>query len=158
MSRRSDTRSALRIVDVNNAAGAVLEPDWLARAETVHRQLRPHLPSDYAGKMRRVFADGGRLCAAVRDEVVIGVAVYRIHENTFDGLHMYLDDLVTDETRRSEGVGEALLDHLQALARTAGCQALTLDSGSQRQRAHRFYFRHGWTIVGFHFSKPMAER
>lgn len=147
----------LRIVDVNDAAGSVLESDWLVRAETVHRQLRPQLPSDYEGKMRRVFAGGGRLCLAVRDGAVVGVAVYRVHENTFDGLHMYVDDLVTDETRRSEGVGEALLDHLQALARAAGCRTLTLDSGTQRQRAHRFYFRHGLTIVGFHFSKPMAE-
>ena len=150
--------SAVRIVDVNDATGSVREPQWLAKAETVHRQLRPHLPADYERKMLRVFADGGRLCVAVRDGAVTGVAVYRIHENTFDGLHMYVDDLVTDETRRSEGVGEALLVHLQALARAAGCQAFTLDSGTQRQRAHRFYFRHGMTIVGFHFSKPMVER
>lgn len=161
MSRHPDTvvdAPAVHVVDVNDAAGSVLEPQWLAKAEAVHRQLRPHLPPDYARKMLRVFAGGGRLCAAVRDGTVVGVAVYRIHENTFDGPHMYLDDLVTDETRRSEGVGEALLGHLQALARAAGCQALTLDSGTQRQRAHRFYFRHGWTIVGFHFSKPMADR
>lgn len=158
MSRRPAAAPALRIVDVDDAAGSVLEPGWLAKAETVHRQLRPQLPSDYEGKMRRVFAGGGRLCVAECDGAVVGVAVYRIHENTFDGVHMYVDDLVTDETRRSEGVGEALLEHLQALARAAGCRTFTLDSGTQRQRAHRFYFRHGMTIVGFHFSKPVAER
>lgn len=162
MSRHPHTKTtdvaALRIVDVNDASGSVREPEWLVKSEAVHRQLRPHLPSDYEGKMLRVFAGGGRLCAAVRDGVVVGVAVYRIHENTFDGEHMYVDDLVTDEARRSEGVGEALLGHLQKLARDAGCQAFTLDSGTQRQRAHRFYFRHGLTIVGFHFSRPMSER
>jgi GNAT superfamily N-acetyltransferase len=146
----------LRIVDVTDAEGAVLEREWLGRAEAVHRQLRPQLPSDYAAKMLRVFAGGGRLCVAARGDAVVGVAVYRIHENTFDGRQLYVDDLVADEARRSEGVGEALLEHLQKLARASDCRTVTLDSGTQRQRAHRFYFRHGWTIVGFHFSKPMA--
>lgn len=148
----------LRIVDVTDAAGALLEREWLVGAELVHRQLRPQLPSGYEAKMLRVFAGGGRLCVAVLDGVVVGVAVYRIHENTFDGRHLYVDDLVTDEARRSEGIGEALLEHLQAHARAADCRTVTLDSGTQRHLAHRFYFRHGWTIVGFHFSKPVAVR
>jgi len=150
-----DETTAMTIVDINDASGSVIEPDWLAKAEPIHRQLRPQLPPDYAKKMRRVFAGGGRLCVAARGGAVVGVAVYRIHENTFDGVQMYVDDLVTDEACRSEGVGEALLGHLARLARAAGGQTLTLDSGTQRQRAHRFYFRQGMTITSFHFSKPL---
>jgi GNAT superfamily N-acetyltransferase len=146
---------AIRIVDINDANGDVVEPEWLAAAESVHRQLRPHLPADYAEKMRRVFADGARMCVAVRGGVVAGVAVHRIYENTFDGLHMYVDDLVTDETRRSEGVGRALLDHMQRLAREASCEKFTLDSGTQRQQAHKFYFREGMLVTAFHFVKPL---
>ena len=130
-------------------------PDWLAKAETVHRQLRPHLPHDYAGKMRRVFADGARMCVAIRDGDVVGVAVHRIHENTFDGVQMYVDDLVTDEKKRSQGVGKALLDHLQQLARDAGCEKFNLDSGTQRQQAHKFYFREGMVVTSFHFRKSL---
>jgi len=150
------TRAAsVRIVDLNDAAGNVIDPDWLAHAETVHRQLRPHLPQDYAGKMRRVFADGARMCVAIVDAVVVGVAVHRIHENTFDGVQMYVDDLVADESRRSTGIGKALMDHLQHLARDAGCENFNLDSGTQRQQAHRFYFREGMVITSFHFRKAL---
>jgi GNAT superfamily N-acetyltransferase len=146
---------AIRIVDINDANGNVVEPTWLAAAEPVHRQLRPHLPSDYAGKMRRVFADGARMCVAVRAGRVAGVAVHRVHENTFDGVQMYVDDLVSDETQRSLGVGRALLDHMQRLARGAGCAKFNLDSGTQRQQAHRFYFREGMVVTSFHFAKPL---
>ena len=146
---------ATRIVDVTDARGRVVEPDWLARAESVHRQLRPQLPDDYAAKMQRVFAGGGRLCAAVRGDDVVGVAVHRIHENTFDGVMMYVDDLVTDDARRSQGVGKALLDHLQRIARDAGCAKFTLDSGTQRQQAHKFYFREGLVVNSFHFAKAL---
>ena len=144
-----------RIIDINDHAGAIAEPDWLARSETVHRQLRPQLPADYRGKMQCVFAGGARMCAAERGGGIVGIAVWRIHENTVDGVHMYVDDLVTDETRRSEGVGKSLLDHMQAIARAAGCATFTLDSGTQRQQAHKFYFREGLVITGFHFGKPL---
>ncbi len=146
---------AIRIVEINGADGNVAEAAWLAAAEAVHRQLRPQLPADYAEKMRRVFAHGARMCVAVRDGRVAGVAVYRMHENTFDGVQMYVDDLVSDETQRSQGIGRALLDHLQHRARDAGCAKFNLDSGTQRQQAHRFYFREGMVVTSFHFAKPL---
>jgi GNAT superfamily N-acetyltransferase len=146
---------AIVIVDVNDDSGAILAPDWLEAAEAVHRQLRPQLPDDYATKMRRVFAGGGRLCVAARGRRAVGVAVYRIHENTFDGVQMYVDDLVTDETNRSRGIGRALIEHLQRKARAAGCGRINLDSGTQRRDAHRFYFREGMVITSFHFGKSI---
>ena len=144
------------IIDVNDAAGNIAHPDWLARAETVHRQLRPQLPESYAAKMASVFAGGGRMCVATRGRDVTGVAVYRVYDNTFCGLHMYVDDLVTAEDQRSTGVGRALLTHLEALARRAGCAVLALDSGTQRQQAHKFYFREGLVVTSFHFSKALS--
>jgi GNAT superfamily N-acetyltransferase len=149
----------LRIVDVTDAGGRVAEPQWLERAEGVHRQLRPQLPVDYAAKMRRVFEGGGRMAVAVEEgvenETVLGVAVHRIHENTAEGVKMYVDDLVTGENRRSRGVGHALMAHLQGIARAAGCAEYTLDSGTQRQQAHKFYFREGMVITSFHFKKTL---
>jgi GNAT superfamily N-acetyltransferase len=149
------THSASRVIDVNDAGGNVVEPTWLAKAERVHRQLRPQLPADYAGAMQRVFAGGGRLCVAVRGDDVAGVAVWRIHVNTVDGPNMYVDDLVTDEKLRSSGVGKLLMDHMQAIALEAGCTTYTLDSGTHRQQAHKFYFREGLVVTAFHFSKPL---
>ena len=145
----------MNIVSVTDASGKIVEPQWLRRAEAVHRQLRTALPADYEAKMKRVFAGGARMCVAAEGESVRGVAVYRIVENTFEGLHLYVDDLVTDETRRSRGVGRALMDHMQGLARAAGCEAYTLDSGTQRQQAHKFYFREGMVVTSFHFRKPL---
>ena len=145
----------MNIVHITDDAGRVVELAWLKRAEGVHRQLRTALPADYEGKMKRVFAGGARMCIAADREAVRGVAVYRIGENTFEGLHLYVDDLVTDERQRSRGVGRALMEHLQELAQAAGCEAYTLDSGTQRQQAHKFYFREGMVVTSFHFRKPL---
>ena len=93
------------------------------------------------------------MLVAADGETVVGVAIWRVHENTFNGVQMYVDDLVTDETRRSGGVGRALMDALQKKARELGCESFSLDSGTQRQQAHKFYFREGMVVTSFHFDK-----
>ena len=148
---------AVKIIEINDLDGRILEVEWLRKARFTHQQLRPQLPEDYVSKMSRVFANGGRMTVAVSDDVVVGVAVYRIYENTASGIHMYVDDLVTSEAQRSRGIGKALLDHLQMLARRRDCQALTLDSATHRLGAHKFYFREGLPIIAFHFARYFRE-
>ncbi len=128
---------------------------WLMRSERVHRQLRPQLPPDYAAKMARVYGGGGRMVVAAEGDIVRGLAVWRSAENTFAGLYMYIDDLVTDETHRSSGVGAALLRRCEEIARELGCVELLLDSGTQRADAHRFYFRERYAVHAFNFSKHL---
>jgi GNAT superfamily N-acetyltransferase len=144
------------LVEVTGAAGEILAPDWLARAEPVHRQLRDRLPPDYALRMGEVFAGGGRMTLAVEDAEVRGVAVWRIVQNTYEGCRLYVDDLVTDSAQRSRGIGRFLLAGLEAKARSLACDVIALDSGTQRTSAHRFYFREGFVIPSFSFRKTLS--
>ena len=143
------------LVDVTGSDGGVLEPDWLGRAEGVHRQLRTALTADYAGRLRSVFANGGRMSVAAEASEVRGVALWRVVENTYEGRRLYVDDLVTDQAHRSRGIGRALLQHLEQHARNMQCDVLALDSGTQRTDAHRFYFREGLVIPSFCFRKNL---
>jgi GNAT superfamily N-acetyltransferase len=68
---------------------------------------------------------------------------------------LYVDDLVTASDRRGQGAGAALLGELESRARDAGCRVLDLDSGADREDAHRFYFRQGMVIRGFHFIRRL---
>lgn len=145
----------MKIVEVFSEGGHIVGAEWVTRAEHVHRQLRPNLPTDYAAKIARVLVDA-RMALAVAGEAVIGLAVYRWHENTFDGLKFYIDDLVTDGAHRSEGVGHTLIAHLEKIARGLGASGLVLDSGTQRTRAHKFYFREGFVIHAFNFKKSFS--
>lgn len=145
----------MRIVQVTDASGDIVSPEGLRMAEAVHRQLRPHLPPNYAGKMAAVFANGGRMAIVVENDTAVSVAVWRLIENTADGRRVYVDDLVSDEQRRSQGSGKLLLDWLESQAVALGCDALTLDSGVQRHRAHRFYFREGMHVSSYCFRKAL---
>lgn len=154
---RATPCDAMRMkITVIQPDAAQLTPDsLLARCEGVHRQLRPQLPAHYVERMREILAAGAQMIAAENENQVLGVAVYRTLENTFEGRKLYVDDLVTDESRRSQGVGAALMDWLEAQARETGCSTLALDSGSQRHRAHSFYFRQGLHIASYSFRKQL---
>jgi GNAT superfamily N-acetyltransferase len=147
----------MQIIQITDSTGAVVEAGWLAKAEAVHRELRPQIPAGYAVKMRAIFAGGGRMVVAVADGEVLGVAVYRAYEDTFNGRKFYCDDLVTTEGRRSTGVGHALMQFMEEEAVRCGCTAFALDSGVQRKDAHRFYFREGMYVVSFNFKKDIAR-
>lgn len=138
------------------ASRMVLEPDWLARAESVHRELRPDLAGHYAQTMRGIIEDGGEMVVAATDDAVIGVAVFRSYRNTANGVHFYVDDLVTASPSRSRRVGSLLLGWLADEAQRRGATRLRLDSGTQRIDAHRFYHREGMHIACFHFSRNLA--
>jgi GNAT superfamily N-acetyltransferase len=129
----------------------------LRSAERVHRQLRPHL-GDYLGRMKEVLGGGAEMALALEGDEVRGITVFRITEKTHSGRELYCDDLVTDESRRSTGVGHALIEYMERIGRERGCDMLALDSGTQRQQAHRFYFREGMVVTSFHFNKPLSTR
>jgi GNAT superfamily N-acetyltransferase len=143
------------VVPVSAPGGVVTDAARLAAAEAVHRQLRPLLPADYAGRMREVFASGAEMAVALEGEQVLGLTVFRVIEKTYSGRELYCDDLVTDEARRSTGVGAALIAYMRRVARERHCDTFALDSGVQRPQAHKFYFREGLTVGAFRFSdKP----
>jgi GNAT superfamily N-acetyltransferase len=146
----------MNVVAVSNEKGEITRPELLAAAEGVHRQLRPHI-GNYAGRMREVLAAGAEMAVAVEDGKVKGVTVFRILEKTHSGRDLYCDDLVTDETQRSTGVGRALMRYMEEVCRERACDTFSLDSGTWRQQAHKFYFREGMTITSFHFDKKISK-
>ena len=148
----------MNVVAVSDRDGKLLRPDLLAAAESVHRQLRPHLQADYAGRMKEILAAGAEMAVAEEGGRVLGVTVFRILEKTHSGRELYCDDLVTDEAKRSTGVGHALIAYMERICRERDCDTFALDSGTQRQQAHKFYFREGMTITSFHFNKKVSER
>lgn len=145
----------MQVVAVTDDSGLLMAPEWLLKAEPVHRQLRPQLPADYAGRLATVFSSGARMAVLVEGEAVVAVAIWRVVENTYEGRRLYVDDLVSDEARRSRGAGKCLLAWLEKKALSLGCDVLSLDSGVQRGRAHQFYFREGMHIPAFCFRKAL---
>jgi GNAT superfamily N-acetyltransferase len=127
--------------------------DEIARCFSVMRQLRPALvSSEFVERVQAQQAEGYQLASLDDGGVVVSVAGFRIQTMLSSGKTLYVDDLVTDSAARSKGHGEAMLQWLIALAKEAGCETFSLDSGTQRQDAHAFYLRERLRITSFHFA------
>ena len=128
----------------------------IARCLPVMLHLRPLLAADeFVGRVSAQQAQGYRLAYLEHDGAVVAVAGFRVMEMLSSGRTLYVDDLVTDPAHRSHGHGKAMLDWLQEYAREAGCETFSLDSGTQRQEAHAFYFRERMRVTAFHFAKKL---
>jgi GNAT superfamily N-acetyltransferase len=130
----------------------------IARCFAVMRQLRPHLKdvAAFVARARRQMAqERWRLAYVEEDGAVAAVAGFRLLECLHSGRTLYVDDLVTAEDRRGRGHGERLMLFLEQLARDEGCETFSLDSGTQRTGAHKFYFRLGLAVTSFHFARRL---
>lgn len=128
----------------------------IARCFDVITELRPHLQREaFVPLIRDMQAQGYELAFIEEAGHVVSVAGYRIYTNLWLGRHLYVEDLVTAADARSGGHGQALLEWLKDRARSAGCGFIDLDSGTHRGRAHKFYFQHGFTILGYHFGEAL---
>lgn len=124
----------------------------------VMSELRTHLKREgFLETIRSMESEGFRLAYIEDNGDVVAVAGYRIYTNLFLGKNLYVDDLVTSASVRSKGYGEALIQWLRDKAGNAGCRAYHLDSGTQRGRAHKFYFGQGFTITSYHFSEQLVD-
>lgn len=124
----------------------------LARCYPVMRELRDALSEqEFMAQVATQSGEGYRIAFVESDARVVAVAGFRTYHMLFSGKTLYVDDLVTAQARRSERFGETLLTWLVERARREGCRTFSLDSGVHRDRAHRFYFRHGMRISSFHF-------
>ena len=132
------------------------DPRWES-ASPVLRQLRPHLDDEAFEAVHRAGAMQGMVFTGAFDgERCLGVAGWRVMDTTSVLRKLYVDDLVVDASVRSRGVGAALLGHLEARGVAAGCRVIELDSGHQRQQAHRFYRAEGYVDRSAHFAKDLG--
>jgi GNAT superfamily N-acetyltransferase len=131
----------------------------IARCFPVMSQLRPHLvEAEFVRRVRQMQPQSYRLAfLADPSGLVRSVAGFRVMDMLFSAKTLYVDDLVTDSATRSQGHGDQLFDWLVNWARAQGCHEFSLDSGTQRVDAHRFYLRKRMKISSFHFSLPLKN-
>jgi GNAT superfamily N-acetyltransferase len=74
----------------------------------------------------------------------IGLYVFRsVEQDTCAGI----SGLIVDQQVRGRGIGKALLEAAEGWARSQDCSAIAVHSNVMRERAHRFYARHGYEHI-----------
>lgn len=133
--------------------------------QTVFRffeQLWPEKTLDRAA-LQAVFtraltgSNDAMLCAVEAEQVIGFCSIAFFNCFWHAGEIAYISTLVIDEARRGGGLGAMLLDQARTIATARGCRGVELDSLFHREAAHRFYQRHGFEKVAYHFVETNGE-
>ncbi|HUO88155.1 MAG TPA: GNAT family N-acetyltransferase [Rhizomicrobium sp.] len=130
----------------------------IRRCHAVMKELRPHIATadDMLARARRIQTEAGWRLIYIEDKgAPVAAAGFRVLELLYSGRTLYVDDLIALESYRGTGVAEALMRHMEDIARAEGCETFSLDSGTHRLPAHRFYHRMKMGITAFHFAKTL---
>ena len=136
-----------------------VDADVQQLAELVSQLGYPTAGHAVPRRLATMFAEGGQhVLVAVEDERVVGTSTVLIrHLLTSDAPVARLTSVVVAEDRRSLGIGQALVERSEELARDAGCDRMEVTSGTHRDRAHRFYERLGYEERPQRFTKSLRE-
>jgi GNAT superfamily N-acetyltransferase len=121
------------------------------------KQLNPDMTEEvYRERLRAIVAQGGYFqIACYIDNTPVGVTGVWIGTQLWCGKFIEVDNFVVDQAHRKHGVGRALLEWVENKGREEGCQMMRLDSYVTADTAHRFYFRHGLKVRGFHMTRDL---
>ena len=126
----------------------------ISKCSEVLRTLRPHLDETvFVEMVKEMLGDGYKLAFIEEDDKGVAAIGYRHLKFLYNGKHIYIDDLVTLPAYRGKGYAGALLDYVEAEAKSNGYKTITLDSGHQRTDAHRLYLNKKFAITAHHFVK-----
>lgn len=123
----------------------------------VVKELRPHLPNpgQYLQQVKEMMQDGYQIIyVSVKEgngNKAVSFAGYRNMQMLYTGKMIYIDDLGTLPDHRGRGYAGQLLDYIYQLAKDTGKTAVHLDSGYQRNTAHRLYLQKGFVLSSHHF-------
>ncbi len=91
------------------------------------------------------------LIALDENDKIIGIATLSIHMGPIIRKNAYLEDFVTDNTVRGQGVGTALWNAMLDWAKEKGCHNLEFTCGNGRETSQQFYKNHGATVYDTNF-------
>ena len=87
---------------------------------------------------------------------VVGICSLSIRNNLkAEGPLANIDELVVEESMRSQEIGKLLLEDAEAIAKKEGCKSLGLESSFHREDAHRFYIKNGYGKQGYYIIRNL---
>jgi GNAT superfamily N-acetyltransferase len=124
----------------------------LKKCTEVILALRPHLNAKKVLSMYETMQkEGYHIIYIEEDNKAVAFAGYRSYTMFFSARTIYIDDVCTLPDYRGKGYAGKLLDYIIDKAITGKYNAVSLDSGHHRNKAHKLYLNKEFIIEAHHF-------
>ena len=88
-------------------------------------------------------------------ETLVAVSSGWITVRLYSGKQLEIDNVIVNPEIQSNGIGSTFIELLESWAKENHCDTVELNTYVQNGRSHKFYFNHGYQILGFHFQKQI---
>lgn len=142
---------------MKNTTVKPLSIDYLDQILNLTQHLNPGLPlKDVKERQISMFELEHYTCFGLfENNTLIGVSSGWITVRIYSGRQLEIDNLIIDSNIHSKGYGKFFIGELEAWAKANDCVTIELNTYIQNERSHKFYFNHGYKILGFHFQKTI---
>ena len=107
--------------------------------------------NDYSQQLDQMLPHNYFQIGAYQGGDCIGISGAWIGNKLWCGKYLEVDHIIVCSKHQSSGVGGLLLDFLKRMAQEENCASLGLDSFTHNNKSHKFFFKQGFEIKGFHF-------
>ncbi len=121
------------------------------------QEIYPKMPAEIlTSRLEKMFEYENYLCwGYYENDILLGVCGGWFMERLYCGKQLEIDNFIVSEKHRSQGIGARLLTHIEAYAKENDCFTIELNSYVHAGQSHKFYFKNGYTVLGFHFEKKL---
>lgn len=96
--------------------------------------------------------NGYRMLGVFDGEKCVCSAGFWISYRFYCGKFIQLDNMVTLPDYRGQGVGKLVTNFIKLTGKSEGCEKVLIDTYVENFDAHRFFFREGFIIRGYHLN------
>ena len=136
-----------------------LKSSEIASIYPLVKQLSPYVSrAEFNARLRAMLPLGYRAVGGFRGKKLLAASGFWVGMRFWCGKQFDIDNFVVDKACRGDGIGEQLLEWLEAVARKEKCELMVLDAYVHNMMAHRFYHKMGFAITGYHYTKVPGTR
>jgi len=121
------------------------------------KALNPDLSSSILeSRQLEMFGLETYRCFGIRENNnLIAVSSGWLTVRLYSGKQLEIDNVIVNSTLQSKGIGTKFLNEIENWAAKNGCKTLELNTYVSNSGSHKFYFKLGYEILGFHFQKKL---
>jgi GNAT superfamily N-acetyltransferase len=105
--------------------------------------------------LRDMLGHGYRCVGAFVNGDCVGVAGFWLGARFWCGRNVDVDNVFVKSAYRQSRIGKQMMDWIEVWAKKHKAKMIVLDSYVSSSKAHKFYFREGYAIAGYHFFKKV---
>ena len=121
------------------------------------QHLNPDLsPSLLKERQKEMFCLPTYTCFGLfENKQLIGICSAWTTVRLYSGKQIEIDNVIINPNLQSKGYGSQFLAYIESWVKEKNCLTIELNTYVQNSRSHKFYYNHGYKVLGFHFQKNL---